>query len=164
MRKRRALILLLYLIPFFCHAQNDVLVLEKRGMHERTYTIGDQLTFRTVYDQWFTGTIDDLHRDTVFIAGQAFHYKEIAAISRIRTKWDNRTTGTILTAAGVGLFAIGAINGALRGDQAKDWYTTSGVIVGGALITAGVIFLATSKKYYNLGGKYKLQYLQIGRR
>ncbi len=164
MRIPGALILLFYIIPFFCQAQHDILVLEKRGMHERTYTIGDQLTFRTVYGQWFDGTIDDLHRDTVFIAGQAFSYREIAAISRIKTKWDNRTTGTILTTAGVGLFAIGAINGALRGDEAKDWYTTSGIIVGGALITAGVLFLATSKKYYTLGGKYKLQYLQIGRR
>ena len=164
MRIAGALILLFYLIPLFCRAQRDVLVLEKRGMHVRTYTIGDQMTFRTVYDQWFSGTIDDLHKDTVFIAGQAFNYKEIAAVSRIRTKWDNRNTGMILTVAGVGLFAIGAINGALRGDEAKDWYTTSGVIVGGALITAGLVFLATSKKYYNLGGKFKLQYLQIGRR
>lgn len=161
---QRLLILAFCIIPFFCKAQHDVLVLEKRGMHERTYTIGDPLTFRTVYGQWFTGTIDDLHRDTVFIAGQAFSYKEIAAISRIRTKWDNRTTGTILTAAGVGLFAIGAINGALRGDPASSWYTTSGVIIGSALIVTGVLFLATQKKYYTLGGKYKLQYLQIGRR
>ncbi|HEV9036602.1 MAG TPA: hypothetical protein VGQ51_08280 [Puia sp.] len=164
MRKLSALILLFYIIPSFCKAQHDILVLEKRGMHVRTYTIGDPMTFRTVYDQWFTGTIDDLHRDTVFIAGQSFSYKEIAAISRIKTKWDNRTTGAILTMAGIGFFAIGAINGALRGDEAKEWYTTSGVIIGGALITAGVVFLATSKKYYRLGGKYKLQYLQIGRR
>ena len=161
---QRILILIFCVIPFFCRAQHDVLVLEKRGMHERTYTIGDQMTFRTVYDQWFSGTIDDLRKDTVYIAGQAFNYKEIAAISRIRTKWDNRTTGVLLMTAGVGLFAIGAINGALRGDEAKEWYTTSGLVVGGALITAGAIFLATSKKYYTLGGKFKLQYLQIGRR
>ena len=164
MRRIGALILLFYIIPAFCLAQHDVLVLEKRGMHVRTYAIGDPMTFRTVYDQWFTGTIDDLRKDTVYIAGQSFNYKEIAAISRIKTKWDNRNTGMILTTAGVGLFAIGAINGALRHDEPSEWYTTSGIIVGSALITAGVLFLVTSKKYYNLGGKYKLQYLQIGRR
>jgi hypothetical protein len=161
---RKIFILTFYIIPFFCQAQHDVLVLEKRGMHVRTYTIGDPMTFRTVYGQWFDGTIDDLHRDTVFIAGQAFSYKEIAAISRVKTKWDNRVTGVTLMTAGVGLFAIGAINGGLRGDEAKEWYTTSGIIIGGALIAAGAIFLATSKKYYSLGGKFQLQYLQIGRR
>jgi len=160
---RKIFILALFVIPLFCHAQHDVLVLEKRGMHVRTYTIGDPMTFKTVYGQWFNGTIDDLHSDTVFIAGQAFNYKEIAAISRIKTKWDNRTTGVTLMTAGIGFFAIGAVNGGLRGDAAKEWYTTSGLIIGGALITAGALFLATSKKYYSLGGKFKLQYLQIGR-
>lgn len=132
-------------------------------MHVRTYTIGDEMTFKTVYDQWFSGTIDDLHKDTVYIAGQAFSYKEIAAISRVKTKWSNKTTGLTLMTAGVGFFAIGAINGGLRGDQANQWYTTSGYIIGGALIGAGALFLATAKKYYPLGGRFKLQYLQIGR-
>ena len=160
---RNVLILLLSVIPFLCRAQHDILVLEKRGMHVRTYAIGDQMTFRTVYGQWFDGTIDDLRRDTVFIAGQAFNYKEIGAISRVKTKWDNRGTGIKLLTAGVGLFAIGAVNGGLRGDRAKEWYTTSGIIIGGALITAGALFLATSKKYYPLGGRFLLQYMQLGR-
>jgi hypothetical protein len=164
MRKIHALILIFYFIPFFGKAQHDVLALEKNGMHVRTYTIGDPMTFQTVYGQWFDGIIDDLHHDTIFIAGQAFSYKEIGAISRVKTGWNNRTTGITLMTAGVGFFAIGAINGALRGDAAQDWYTTSGIIIGSALITAGAVFLATSKKYYKLGGKYKLQYLQIGRR
>jgi hypothetical protein len=36
--------------------------------------------------------------------------------------------------------------------------------VGGALIATGVYLIASVKKYYRLGGRYKLQYLQIGRR
>jgi hypothetical protein len=160
---QRILILAFCIIPFVSRAQHDVLVLEKRGMHVRSYTIGDPFTFETVYGQWFNGVIDDLHRDTVYINGQAFSYKEIAAISREKTKWNNRTTGVLLTTAGVGFFAIGAANGGLRGDKAKEWYTTSGLIIGGALITSGVLLVATAKKYYPLGGRFKLQYLQIGR-
>jgi predicted MFS family arabinose efflux permease len=117
----------------------------------------------TVYGQWFNGTIDDLRRDTVYISGQAFSYTEIGAISRERTKWSNKANGAILATAGVGLFIIGAVNGGLRGDQASQWYTTSGIIIGSALIASGVILVATAKKYYKLGGKFKLQYLQIGR-
>jgi hypothetical protein len=156
-------ILFFCFIPVLVKAQHDVLVLEKRGLHVRSYTVGDPMTFMTVYGQWFNGTIDDLRRDTVYISGQAFSYKEIGAISRERTKWSNKVNGTLLATAGVGLFIIGAVNGGLRGDQASQWYTTSGIIVGSALIAGGVILVATAKKYYKLGGKFKLQYLQIGR-
>src|SRR5579871_4590107 len=123
---RKIVIVLLCLIPFLTRAQNDVLVLTKRGMHVRAYTIGDPISFETVYGQWFTGNIDDLRRDTVYISGQAFSYKEIAAIKCERMGVNNRTTGILLATAGAGLFAIGAFNGAKRGDAAKQWYTTSG--------------------------------------
>lgn len=158
---RKIVVILLCTIPFLSHAQNDVLVLTKRGMHVRAYTVGDPISFETVYGQWFTGNIADLRRDTVYINGQAFSYKEIGAVSRERS---SKTLGVLLTTAGAGFFAIGAFNGAKRGDAAREWYTTSGYIVGGALIAAGVYMLATTKKYYTLGKRYKLQYLQIGRR
>jgi hypothetical protein len=161
---RKIIILIICIIPFLSQAQNDVLVLTKRGMHVRAYTVGDPISFETVYGQWFEGTIADLRRDTVYINGQAFSYKEIGAIKRERTTLSNRGTGVLLMAAGAGLFAIGAINGGIRGDAAKQWFTTSGYVVGGALIATGAILVATAKKYYPLGGRYKLQYLQIGRR
>jgi hypothetical protein len=160
---KKFIILSFCFIPMLVKAQHDVLVLEKRGQHVRSYTVGDPMTFMTVYGQWFNGTIDDLRRDTVFIGGQAFSYKEIGAISRVKTGLNNKVTGGLLMTAGVGLFAIGAVNGGLRGDQASQWYTTSGVIIGSALVAGGLVLVTTAKKYYKLGGKFKLQYLQIGR-
>src|SRR5579872_6892772 len=74
---RKTLVVVICLIPFFCEAQHDVLVLQRRGMHEQAFTIGDPMSFETVYGQWFNGTIEDLHHDTVYIAGQAFNYHEI---------------------------------------------------------------------------------------
>ena len=155
------IILLLFLIPVATQAQHDVLVLQKRGMHVRAYTVGDALTFKTIYDQWFTGVIDDLRRDTVYINGQAFSYKEIAAIKRDRpgTGW-----GTALVAVGVGYLAIGAFNGAYRKDAAKDWYTKTDFIFSGALVAAGAALIASKTKYYAIGRKYRLLYLQIGKR
>src|ERR1700684_244439 len=99
-------ILFLSLIPFCSLAQNDVLVLQRRGMHERAYTVGDPLTFKTVYGQWFSGTIDDLRHDTVYIAGQAFHYNEIAVIQRMATTINYATLGTYMMIAGAGFGAI----------------------------------------------------------
>jgi len=128
---RKLIILLFCIIPFFAHAQRDVLVLQKRGMHVRAYTVGDQLIFRTIYDQWFTGVIDDMRRDTIYISGQAFSYKEIDAIQRARKGSD---LGKTMLLAGGGFIVISAVNGLLRKDAAKDWFTNSGYIIGGGLL------------------------------
>jgi len=159
----RVVILLFCLIPFFGRAQNDVLILQRRGMHVKAYTIGDQLTFKTVYGQWFTGNIEDMHHDTIYIVGQAFSYKEIAAIQRINTNINYGSIGTLMMVAGGGFMAIGAINGLLRHDPAGQWYTTSGYIIGGTLVGVGFLLSRVTAKNYNLGGRFKLQYLQISK-
>jgi hypothetical protein len=157
----KALILLICLIPFFSYAQHDILVLQRRGMHERAYTIGDRFTFKTIYGQWFSGTIEDLHRDTVYVAGQAFNINEIGVIRRIDSKMDWGSFGIKMMVAGGGFAAISAINGGLRHDRANTWFTTSGYIIAGALLAGGFVLAEFLPKYYRLGGKFKLTYLQI---
>jgi hypothetical protein len=149
------------IIPFLSYAQRDVLILQKRGMHVRSYTVDDQLTFETVYGQWFTGVINDLRRDTIYINGQAFSYKEVAAIQRARS---GSFWGAAMLAGGAGYLAIGGINGMIRKDAAKDWYTSTDLIISGALIAGGVLLTAMKSKYYHIGRKYRLIYLQIGKR
>jgi hypothetical protein len=158
---QKLLILLICLIPILSQAQNDVLVLQRRGMHERAYTVGDPLTFKTVYGQWFSGTIEDLRHDTVYIAGQAFHFSEIAVIQRMRTNINYATLGTYMMIAGGGFTAISAINGALRQDHPNQWFTTGGYVIGGALLVGGFLLAEFTSKYYKLGGRFKLTYLQI---
>jgi hypothetical protein len=157
---RKALILVICLIPFFSQAQHDVLVLERRGMHEQAYTIGDPMSFETIYGQWFTGSIDDLHHDTVFIAGQAFNYNEIAVIRRSNKAGFNKA-GLYMMIIGGGFAAISAFNGALRQDHPNQWFTTSGYIIAGALLVGGFLVAEISPKYYKLGGRFKLTYLQL---
>jgi hypothetical protein len=157
---KKAFILVICLIPFLSNAQRDVLVLERSGMHERAYTIGDPLVFETVYGQWFNGTIDDLHHDTVYIAGQAFNYHEIAVIRR-GSKAGASWAGKMMMVAGGGFVAISAFNGALRQDHPNEWFTTSGYIIGGVLLAGGFLLAELTPKYYKLGGRFKLTYLQI---
>src|ERR1700733_7674726 len=99
---QKLLILFFCLIPFFSSAQHDVLVLQRRGMHEHAYTIGDPFVFKTIYGQWFNGTIEDLHHDTVYIAGQAFNYNEIAVIRRSsKTGWNQAGKYMMIVGGGV---------------------------------------------------------------
>jgi hypothetical protein len=157
---QRIFILVICLIPLFSEAQRDVLVLERRGMHEQAYTIGDPLSFETIYGQWFNGTIEDLHHDTVYIAGQAFNYHEIAVIRRgSKAGWSQ--AGKYMMIVGGGLAVISAVNGGLRQDHPNEWFTTSGYIISGVLLAGGFLLTEFTPKYYKLGGRFTLTYLQI---
>ncbi|HEV3413646.1 MAG TPA: hypothetical protein VG101_14295 [Puia sp.] len=158
---QKIFISIICLIPFICRAQRDVLVLQRRGMHVKAFTVGDPLTFETIYGQWFSGTIEDLHHDTVYIAGQAFNINEIGAIKRTDNKGDLNGLGIKMMVAGAGLAVISAVNGALRQDHPNEWFTTSGYIISGALLVGGFVLAELKPKTYKLGGKFKLTYLQI---
>jgi hypothetical protein len=158
---QRILILIICLIPFISRAQRDVLILQRNGMHVKAFTIGDPLAFETIYGQWFDGTIEDLHHDTVYIAGQAFNYNEIGAIKRTDNKGDLNGLGIKAMIVGGGFALISVINGARRQDHPNEWFTTSGYIIAGALLVGGFVLAMLRPKTYKLGGRFKLAYLQI---
>ena len=156
------IILLLLLIPCLVNAQTDVLVLKKRGMEVRTYTIGSELTMKTIYDQWFQGTVTNMRNDSVFLNGMPFHYKEIAGIRRTHLNFGNTLLPSFMMVVGAGTFVLGAVNGLYRKDDTKDWYTTSGLISGAAFLVGGYLLTKTRVKTYRIGGKFTLDYLVIG--
>ena len=156
------IISLLLLVPFLVNAQTDVLVLKKRGMEVRTYTVGSELTMRTIYNQWFQGNITNMRNDSIFLNGLPFHYKEIAGIRRTHLNFGNTMVPSFMMVVGAGSFVLGAVNGLYRKDDAKDWYTTYGLISGGVLLVGGYLLTKTRVKTYRIGGKFTLDYLVIG--
>ena len=156
-------LLLLFFLFLSVHgyAQTDVLILEKKGANVKTFAAGTDITLETIYNQWFSGTIEALRNDTVFLNGIGFHYKEIAAIRAERTKLNYRTDGSLLVAAGGGVLLLGAVNGLYRKDQAKDWYTTTSFITAGSLLILGILILKSQYKTYTLGKKYTVEYLAL---
>lgn len=160
----KAIIFVFFCIPFFTQAQTDVLVLKKRGMEVRTYTIGSELTMMTIYNQWFGGSITDMRHDSIFINGLPFHYKEIAGIRTTHLNFGNTLLPSFMMVVGGGTFVLGAVNGLYRGDKSKDWFTTSGLISGGAFLVGGYLLTKTRVKNYRIGKKFTLDYLVIGRK
>ena len=158
----RAIIIFSFLLPFLAEAQTDLLILGSGGREVRTYTTGTDITMKTIYDQWFDGTITDMRHDSVFVNGLPFHYKEIAAIRIVHTNFSNTVLSAGMMVAGGGIFVLGAVNGLYRGDKSKDWYTASGLFTGAALVTVGFLLTKTRKSVYRIGGKYRLDYLVLG--
>jgi hypothetical protein len=157
----KAIILLFLLAPMLGEAQTDLLILQKKGSEIKTYTVGSPITMKTIYDQWFDGAITDMRHDSVFVNGVAFHHKEIAAIRIVHDNFSNSILAVGMMVAGGGSFILGAVNGLDRGDKSKDWYTTTGLITGAALVTVGYLLTKTRRSVYLIGEKYKLDYLNL---
>jgi hypothetical protein len=150
------------LLPFFGRAQTDLLILENHGSQVRTYTVGTDLEMETIYQQWFQGMITGMSHDSVFVNGMAFDYKEIAAVRISHINFSNTVLSTGMMVAAGGIFVLGAVNGLYRGDPAKSWYTTSGLVTGAVLLAGGFVLSRTRSGIYTIGKKYTLQYLVLG--
>lgn len=158
----KTILLCLYLLPLLARAQTDLLILEKNGSQVRTYTTGTDIEMQTVYNQWFSGTITEMHSDTVSVNGLPFSYQEIAAVRIRHANFSNTVLSTGMMAAAVGGFILGGVNGLNRSDPPKDWYTGSWVVTGAALLVGGYALTKTRSSTYTIGKKYKLQYLVLG--
>jgi len=151
-------------MPFFGSGQavsNDIFILQKNGANVKTYETGMNFIMETIYQQWFEGTITAIRHDSIFVNGIPFHYKEIQTVRTERTKLNYKSDGLILMLAGAGVLALGAINGAYRGDKTKNWYKPTSFITAGALLVVGFILLRSQFKKYPLGKKFTLQYLEL---
>ncbi len=97
----------------------------------------------------------------MYIAGQAFHTNEIAVIQRTPGKFNPKALGAVMMGVGGAWTIVSVVNGGLRQDHPNQWFTTSGYIIGGALLAGGFLLTILPSKYYKLGGRFKLVYLQI---
>ncbi len=66
-----------------------------------------------------------------------------------------------MMAVGAVWTGVSVVNGLLRQDHPNQWFTTGGYVIGGALLGGGLLLATLTGKYYKLGGKFKLIYLQI---
>jgi hypothetical protein len=152
---------ILYLIPFTCSAQTDVLILQKNGRNIKTYAPGMPIMFHTIYDQWFEGTLTDLKNDSVYVNNIPFHVKEIDELRKNFSKLHLQAGGTILIIAGVGVLALNVINGLYTDEPAGTWVKASGWITAGVLIITGIILRSAKYNNYPIGKKYTLHYLNL---
>lgn len=164
---KRLLILLFCFIPFWIHAQTDILVLQKRGMHLLSFTVNDVVKLKTSVtgSEWLEGPIEDMRHDSVYLEGQVFSYKDITAIQRTRTKSGLMLFGSAAWVIAGGIIVLGAVNGGLvRHDPAREWYTTSGLVTAGVMAVAGYFMRNSYVRTYHLGGRFKLVYLVLNPR
>ncbi len=158
---QKIIAVLFFLLPLAGLCQSDVLILQKNGRNIKTFELGMAISFQTVYDQWFDGTLTALRHDSVFINGIPFHYKEIRALRKVRSKLNYKQDGTILIAAGAGLLALSVINGLYSNVNSNEWFSTVSIVVSGALIVGGILLRGAGTKTYLLGKKYGLHYLDL---
>jgi hypothetical protein len=146
---------------FFVKAQTNVVILEKNGANIKTFATGMDISFETIYHQWFNGEITAIRHDSIFVNDYAFNYKEIATIKTERRKLNYTEDGVILMIAGGGVLLLGAVNGAYRGDKLSTWYTSGSFITAGALLIGGFLLTRGQYRKYHLGKRFTLEYLAL---
>jgi hypothetical protein len=156
---KRILAFFLILAAMHTRDQTNLLVLEKKGGNVKTYSQGMEISIRTIYHQWFEGTITALRHDSVFVNGFPFHYKEIEALKKTRNSLNYEADGVLLMIAGGGVLVLGAVNGWYRKDKAGTWYTPTSYLTAGALLLGGYLLTKSRYKYYTLGKRYKLMFM-----
>ena len=158
---KKFIFIFLSIICLHVCGQTNVVILEKNGANVKTYAAGMNITFETIYHQWFDGVITAIRHDSVFINDYPFHYKEIATIQAERKSLNYTEDGVLLMVAGGGVLLLGAVNGAYRGDNAKTWYSSGSFITAGALLVTGFLLTRSRYKNYHLGKKFTLEYLAL---
>lgn len=168
-------------------AQNDVLLLQKKGKTKQSYFNGRFISLQTKQGNFASGLITRIQKDTVYIrhfdiqqtATQygavyfdtvfryttAIHYQDIGAIASPKARVSNRkANGTRLMIAGAGVLALGVINGLYREDPVREWFKPSGYITAGTLTGLGLLMRHAAKPKTIIGKKYTLKILPLDRR
>jgi hypothetical protein len=183
----KSILLFLFLLSAtFAIAQNNVLLLQKKGKTQQSFFPGHYISIKTKQGNFADGLITRIHQDTIYIHhfdiqqevtayggvyfDTAFRYttainvNDIGALVLTRAVLKNRSNGTLLLIAGGGVMALGAINGLYRKEPAREWYKPSSYISAGVLVGLGVWLKRPGKNMLRTGKKYSFKILPLGTR
>lgn len=180
------LLFLFLLINTFAIAQNNILLLQKKGKTQQSFFPGHYISIKTKQGNFADGLITRIQRDTIYIRHfdvqqtatsyggvyfdtafrytTAIHINDIGGLVLHKAMAKNRTNGNILLIAGGGVLALGAINGLYRKEPPKDWYKPSSYISAGVLLGLGTLLKLPGKSILRTGKKYSFKILPLGSR
>ncbi|HYE56347.1 MAG TPA: hypothetical protein VD996_15970 [Chitinophagaceae bacterium] len=180
----KASLLILFLLAFTAlHAQNNALILQKKGRTQKTYFAGHFIALQTKQGNYADGIITRITNDSLYIRhfdiektfteyggiyfDTAFRYttsinvKDIGAIMRQINSSNRNRNAKLLMIAGGGVLVLGAVNGIYRKDPPRDWYQPSSYISAGALLGGGLLLSRAAKRQMTLGKKYSIKILPL---
>ncbi|HEY0677091.1 MAG TPA: hypothetical protein VGD17_02350 [Chitinophagaceae bacterium] len=183
----RAGLLFLFLLTFmFAHAQNNVLLLQKRGKTQQTFFPGRYISLQTKQGSYAQGMITRVGQDTIYIRyfdvqssytgyggiffdtvyryTTALHHKDIGALIFLKNPTGRSRSGSLLMIAGGGVLMLGAVNGLYRSEPPREWYKPSSYITAGVLTGLGLLMKRSGSKKRIIGKKYAIKILPLDRR
>jgi hypothetical protein len=159
----KIILLIVLLGPLLAKAQNGILILKKKSKFIHVFQTGEELDMETVYQQRFKGTITAIRHDSVFLDGQPWHFREIAAIHQVRLWSGLLLLGSALLITGGGILALETTFGLTQGESIAQWYSTSGLLAAGSLLVSGFFIRRAYSPNYRIGRKFRLEVLELGK-
>lgn len=182
---RSILLFLILLVSSLAFAQNNALLLQKRGKTQKSFFAGSYISLQTKQGNFADGLITRILNDTIYIRHfdilqsttdyggvyfdtafrytTAIHYKDIAALM-LRKRRSARSNGNLLLIAGGGVMVLGAVNGLYRGDPPREWYQSSSYVTAAALTGLGFLMKRPGRNKTTVGKKYSFKILEFSRR
>lgn len=183
---KTVLLLASILFHLLANAQNDVLLLQKKGKTKQTFFTGRYISLQTRQGNFADGIITRIQSDTIYIRHfdiqqtatsyggiyfdtvfrytTAIHYHDIGALMSQADLARRKGNAIKLFIAAGGVLVLGAVNGLYRGDPVKEWYTTSGYVVAGTLTVLGILKNRSANPRILIGKKYSLKILTLDKR
>lgn len=170
-----------FLFCLISAAQNDFIVLKKKGRTVKTLFTGSQISFITTV-RYYSGRIGSVENDSIYLLEYdirripttlgiyildtlatyrtGIHYKDILKIYRERKGFDLSASGASLLGGGILITTVGL--GTWIFTKSGDRYHASPkLVIGSALLgAAGYALLKTNSHSYTIGKKYELNYIK----
>jgi hypothetical protein len=163
-----------------CFSQtSDFLVLKKNGRTVKTYMKGSYIEFIHKNGSGIAGMVDRIYRDSISITWfdvrmavtywgtqvadtvsrnqLRFHYHEIAAIPRPAKSFEFIRNGDLFMITGLGYAFLHTFNGIIQ----KTFVSPTVVGISLGVATLGFTMHKLRKHYWQVGRKYKLEYINL---
>lgn len=183
---RSTLLFTFLLINMFALAQGNVLLLQKRGITQKSYFPGHYISLKTKQGSFADGLISRIHNDSIYIRHfdiqqemtayggvyfdtafrytTAIHLKDIGGLVLHKVVAKNRGNGNLLLIAGGGVMLLGAVNGLYRKEPPREWYKPASYISAGVLTGLGILLRHPGRSILHTGKKYSFKILPLGDR
>jgi hypothetical protein len=166
-----------------CSAQNDLLILKKKGRTVDSFFPGSEMDFST-HARYFEGQVTSIKNDSVFLVQYdiksiyspnlgvfvtdtlseyhfGINYKDIISFEKNKKNFNWNASGAALFGGGVVLTVAGLVTWIFAKPNTRYYARPALVIGAAALAGVGYFLLKSGNKTMLLGKKYSLNYIKM---
>jgi len=162
--------------------KGHLLLLKDRGVTIRSFSVGDYVNFKFSNEQWLTGYVSAIKKDTIQInqfalqrvmtlfgtygedtlrlGKMVLHINEIKAFAKDRGHYNSVVTnGAFLQVGGLGYMLLNVANSLIKNDPVLEKKNIPKLVGGAVAVVAGKLLRKANPNYRPIGKRFSLEIL-----